>query len=324
MTLDLVLRRPHGKKGMGNAAVSAALAADIAIALLKFWAAHSSGSSAMLSEGVHSSVDAVTELLLLYGLRASHRRSTPQHPIGFGREVFFWNFIVALTILALGAGVALFDGLRQIAQPRPVEAPLISLSVLGLSLLVEAIAITVAIRGARAARPSAGLWASLRRSRDATLLTVLISGASGMLGLLLAAAGVLLSGALRNAAWDGIASVAIAVILGVTALALARGTKDLLIGVPAAPDKVSDILALAATDAMVETANGAITIHLAPDQILVAVSLAYRPDCSAAEVQSSVAKLDHRIALAHPDVIAFLVKPETAERYREVQRARGW
>lgn len=310
--------------GLGSATVWAALTADIIVALLKYWAANHSGSSAMLSEGVHSSVDAVTELLLLYGVRASRQRSTARHPIGFGREVFFWNFIVALTILAFGAGVALLDGLSQVTQPRPIEAPLVSLSVLAASFVVESVAIGVAVRNARAAKPRASLWNSLRGSRDATLLTVLFGSASGMLGLLLAASGVVLSELLRNPAWDGIASVAIAVILAGTALLLARGSKALLIGVPAAPDKVRDILALAEADDIVEIANGAITIHLAPDQILVAISIAYRADCSAGQVETSIVELDRRVTRAHPDVVAFLVKPETPERYREIESERGW
>lgn len=163
---------PAVGRSIGAGLVYAALTGDVVLALVKYWAAHHTGSSAMLSEGVHSTVDAVTELLLLHGLRTGRRPSTANHPIGFGREVFFWNFIVAMVILAVGAGVALVEGLHQVMAPRAIEAPFVSFAILFIALLVDSGSLAFAIRNVRVRRGSQRPWEFLHASRDATLLTV--------------------------------------------------------------------------------------------------------------------------------------------------------
>lgn len=301
-----------------------ALGGDVLVAAAKFAGAAATGSSALLSEGIHSLVDATSEILLLYGTRSAKRPSTAEHQLGFGREVFFWNFIVALTILALGAGVALRDGLHQIARPSAIASPLIGYAVLLFSLLAELPALASAVRDVNRQRGDAGFIHHVRYSRDPTMLTVLFGGVSGISGLAVAAVGTFMSTALDNSVWDGVASVMIAVILAVTALLLAWNSKRLLIGVPAAPATVRSILSIANGHPDVSHANGAVTVHLAPDQILVALSVAFRPALSTAEIEMAVAVIDQAVRTKHPSVMSFFLKPQSAPQFQAVRAVRGW
>lgn len=301
-----------------------ALAGDLLVAVAKFSAAAFTGSSALFSEGIHSAVDAGSELLLLYGLRSARRPSTAEHQLGFGREVFFWNFIVALTILGVGAGAALLDGVHQILHPAPVQSSLINYGVLFLALLAEIPALLGAVKTVQAKRGATGFLRFVARSRDSTLLTVLFGSATGISGLLVAAGGTVLSDTLGSAVWDGVSSVMIAAILATSALFLARNSKRLLIGVPAAPATVRSILAITTEHPDVQTANGAVSVHLAPDQILMALSVAFRPMLTTVEIESAVMAIDRAVRAAHPSISIFLLKPQSAQQFAAVRTRRGW
>lgn len=311
-------------KGRSSSALHLALAGDVLVAAAKFVGAAATGSSALFSEGVHSTVDAVSEILLLYGLRVGKRPSTAEHQLGFGREVFFWNFIVAMTILALGAGVALLDGIHQILHASVIESPVISYAVLLLALLAELPAMISVSKGVRKKRGETGLVHFVRMSRDPTMLTVMFGGASGILGIVIAATGTFLTTLTNNSVWDGVASVLISMILGTTAIFLAATSKKLLIGVPASPLIVNSILKITTDCPDVETANGAITVHLAPDQILVALSVAFRPTLSTADIEVAVAAIDRAVRAAHPSVVVFLLKPQSEAQFQTVRGHRGW
>jgi cation diffusion facilitator family transporter len=312
------------KRQLSATMVYAAMGSDLLIAIVKFAAAWHTGSSAMLSEGVHSTVDALTELLLLYGLRVARLPATSIHQLGFGREIFFWNFVVAMTILAVGAGVAFLDGMHQIMAPRPISSPLVSYGVLAFAIVAEAGALVLAVREAVRAKGRRRFFAYLLGSRDATSLTVLFSGSTGIIGLLVAAAGTYASTELGRPECDGVASIVIGAILTVTALFLARTSKTLLIGVPASPETVRSILDVVATHPAVACANGAITVHLAPDQILLALSVSFQPTCNTAKIEQAIATIDDQVRKAHPQVVAFSLKPESPQSYLGVRRTRGW
>lgn len=311
-----------------SSVVYIALGGDLAIASVKFVAAHYTGSSAMLSEGVHSLVDATTGMLLIYGLRLSRHPSTADHQLGFGREVFFWNFIVALTILALGAGVALVDGIKQFTSPHPIEAPLVSYGVLLAAFTLEAISLYSAARDAGLASAPASRRRSVRRyimhSRDATSLTVLFGSMSGILGVAITAAGTVCSTFYDRPQYDGVASILISVILGITALFLARSSKELLIGVPALPAIITSILAMTAKHPLVRCANGSLSVHLAPDQILVALSVEFLPEGTTETIQEAITQIDLSVREAHPEVVVFLVKPQSAHHFQMIKKTRGW
>jgi cation diffusion facilitator family transporter len=314
----------HGHRPKNNLIVLVAVGSDLVVALVKFAAAAFTGSSAMLSEGIHSMVDVLTGVLLLYGARVSHHPSTSDHQVGFGREVFFWNFIVALAILALGAGVALVEGIKQFLTPRAIEAPIVSYCVLAVAFVSEAVSLYSAARGVGLTQGRRSLRNYVRTSRDATSLTVLFSSASGMMGLLAAGCGTVLSSVYKMPQFDGVASIVIAAILGVTALFLARNSKDLLIGVPASKDMVSSILAIASANALVHHANGSLSVHIAPDQILVALSVEFLPEGTTATIEKAIADIDVEVRHAHPEVVIFIIKPQSPEQFQSLRKRRGW
>ena len=269
----------------------------------------------MLSEGVHSLVDAGTELVLLYALAASQRPPSQRHQLGSGRELFFWNFVVALLILALGAGVALLDGVRQVLSPRPVDTSVLSYGVLVAALGVELVTWLAALKRANLLKGERTLWAFLRQTRDATTLTLLLGGAASIAGVVIAAMGMLAADELRWPGADGVASAGIAGILAVTAFVLAYESKELLVGVSADPAVVHSILKVAADDPSIERINGSLTVHLAPDQILVALSVAFRPDLTTRELEQAIGALEARLKLAHREIVALFVEPQSPERF---------
>ena len=213
----------------------AALAANLGIAVAKFVAAAISGSSAMLTEGFHSAVDSLNQLLLLYGQKASQRAPDAQHPLGYARELYFWSFVVAILIFATGAGLSIYEGIRHIRFPEPIRSPLINYVVLAVSLLLEGTSWMVAVGEFSDAKGDYGWWEAIRRSKDPPSFVVLFEDTAAMFGLLVAAVGITLSIITGDPRWDGVASVIIGVALAVVAVALARESKGLLIGEPADP-----------------------------------------------------------------------------------------
>ncbi len=304
--------------------VAIALAADLLIALAKFAVAAATGSSAMRSEGIHSTVDALTEIVLLYGLRASRRPSNQRHQFGFGREIYFWNFIVSLLILAVGAGVSLHDGVRQYLKPEPLGAPLAIYVVLALALLAEAASLYGALRAAGLDHPRQNWWRYLRNSRNATSLTVIFGSISGILGLLVAAIGTGAATWFSEPRFDGIASIVIAAILAATAVMLARNSKDLLIGLPAARSTADSILSITAGHALVKRANGLLSVHMAPDQILVAISVEFVEAGTTASIEVAIGAIERAIKQSHPEVVTCLIKPQSRAQFAQIARGRGW
>src|SRR4051812_24982218 len=197
--------------------IVAALVGNIAIAVAKYVAAAVTGSSAMLSEAIHSTVDTGNELLLLYGLRRAKRPADPEHPFGHGLQLYFWTFVVAVLIFGVGAGVSAIEGVNKIGNPHPLESPWINYTVLGLALLFEGAVWVVALRALRGSKGSLGWFEAVRVSKDPTVFTVLFEDTAAMLGLLVALLGIGLSQSLDRPVLDGVASLVIGLILAVTA-----------------------------------------------------------------------------------------------------------
>ena len=293
-------------------AVSASLAGDLAIAAVKFVAAALTGSSSMLSEAVHSVVDGANEALLLYGIRRSARPPDAVHPLGYGREQYFWSFVVAVLIFALGAGIAGYDGVNQLRHPAAIRQPGIVFGVLGVSACFEAAALTVAWRDFHRRHAEPNVWRAFRTSKEAPSFMVLFENAAGMLGIVAAAAGVGLAVATGNARWDGAASLLIATVLGVVAALLATESKALLIGERADPELSRAVTALARDVPGVGAVNGVVTIQLAPDQVVVSLSLEFDDTLATADIEAAVIDLEARIRRDHPDITAVFVKPQAA------------
>lgn len=292
-----------------NPAVIAALLGNLAIAGVKFTAAAISGSSAMLSEAVHSTVDTLNEVLLLYGIKRSSKPPDPEHPLGHGREIYFWSFVVALLIFALGAGISILEGVRQILSPHPVTDPLIAYLVLGLSLVFEAISWSFAFRTFRKTKGSLGYIEALENSKDPATFTVLLEDSAAILGIAIASTGIAAAQLTGVEELDGVASIGVGLVLALTAMILARETKSLLIGEQAKRPLREAILQFVRADGAVCGARRLMTIHLAPNQIIASVSIRFTPDMTASAVEKEFISLERRLRSTHPEVIALMLRP---------------
>jgi cation diffusion facilitator family transporter len=301
-------------------AVIAALAGNLLVAATKLLAATLTGSSAMLSEAVHSFVDSGNEVLLLYGMHRASRRPDAHHPLGYGRELYFWSFIVALLIFALGAGVSAYEGIVHIRHPEPIAHPLISYVVLALAFIFEGASWVVSWRQFKGAKGELGYYEAFRRSKDPTSFMVLFEDSAALAGILIAAAGTFAAVQFRQPVFDGVASILIGVVLAAIALLLARESKSLLIGEHADRELSDSILRVAGEEKSITRANGVLTMQLAPDQIVAALSLDFEDHLTAAQVEEAVIEIERKVRLAHPQVVALFVKPQTDRTYREAAR----
>ena len=295
--------------------VIAALMGNAAVAATKFVAAAFTGSSAMLSEGVHSLVDTVNQVLMLHGIRRAARPPDPKHPFGYGRELYFWAFIVALMVFALGAGISFYEGLAHLRHPREMANPLVNYIVLGASLLFEGVTWVIALRSFRAAKGRRGWIQAFRDSKDASTFTVLFEDTAAMLGLLIALAGIVATQVTGDPRYDGYASLGIGAVLAITAILLARETKGLLLGELAQRQVVDDILRIAGSDPDVRCANGVLTQQLGPESIIAALSADFHDVLTTPQIEACVLRIERAVQRTHPDVTALFVKPQTAETW---------
>jgi cation diffusion facilitator family transporter len=302
--------------------VYAALAGNLLVAATKAAAAAWTGSSSMVSEAVHSFVDTGNEFLLLYGMRRASRRPDPDHPFGHGRELYFWSFVVAVLIFALGAGVSIYEGIAHVLHPEPITDAIVNYVVLALSFLFEGYSWLVSLRQFRAAKGSLGYYEAFRRSKDPPSFMVLFEDTAALIGIVVAAMGVFVSSTLAGPVWDGVASIVIGLVLAATAVLLARESKSLLLGERADPALSSSILALAAAEGSVFRANGVMTVQLAPDQVFAALSLDFEDDMSARAVEDAIVDIERKVRATHPEVVALFIKPQTGRTFRDTVRER--
>ena len=285
-----------------------ALAANLGIAVAKFVAAGITGSSAMLTEGVHSLVDSTNQLLLLYGQKRANKPPDALHPGGYGRELYFWSFVVALLVFALGAGVSVYEGIKHLQEPEPAVSPYIAYGVLAVAFALEAGSTVAAFRAFNAARGDKSWWAALTGTKDATVVIVLLENGAAMAGLVIAGVGLALSQITGNPHFDGIASVAIGVVLGLVAIFLAREAKGLLIGEAASPELVAALRKSATRDGVMGVGE-IVTIHNAPNQIVVAMNVDFDNRLGAGDVERIIDDIERDVQSAHPDVTRIYVRP---------------
>jgi cation diffusion facilitator family transporter len=300
--------------------VWAALAGNLMVALAKFAAAAMTGSAAMTSEAVHSLIDTLNEVLLLYGIARSKRPADRTHPMGYGRELYFWSFVVALLIFALGAGVAFYEGFNHIAVPQPIERPGVIFAVLAASLAFEGTSWWISIRAFGAAKRNLGWWEAFRRSKDPPAFIVVFEDSAALLGIAVVAAGTTAALLTGDARWDGAASLVIAAILAGVAVLLAQESKELLIGERADPALSDAILRTASGIAGVCSANSIVTIQIAPHSVVATLSLDFFDTLRAPEIERAVIELESRIRSLYPDVTALFVKPQSVLVASELRR----
>lgn len=303
-------------------AIYAALFANLAIAITKLGAALVSGSSALLSEGVHSLVDTSNELLLLYGMKRARERRSREYPLGHGRELYFWSFIVALLVFALGACISIYEGIEHFRHPHPNRQPLVSYAVLAVSALFDGYSFVVAVRQFGRAKGEQTFWQAIKQSKDPTSFAVVLEDSAALVGLAIAFVGVLSAQLLQEPRLEGAASLGIGCVLAGTAALMARECKALLIGESATPEVEAAILALVADDPAVIRANGLITLHLAPQQVVAAISVAFDRGLTTAEIEACVARLEAKIRQQHPQINLLFIKPQTSSAFAQSPVAR--
>ena len=293
-----------------NIVLYGALAANVGIAIAKFIAAGISGSSSMMTEGVHSLVDSGNQLLLLYGQRRAGRPPDRAHPFGYGRELYFWAFIVAILIFALGAGISIYEGIVHIRAPEPLRDPLINYIVLGVAILLEGGSWAIAVRAFNARRGETPWWTAIRRSKDPAGFIVLFEDSAALIGLFVAGIGVSLSHYLDDARIDGLASIVIGLILGLVALLLAREAKGLLIGESADPALVERVRRHLETRSAILSVNHVRTVHIAPEAVFVAISADFADGLSMGEGEALIEEIEAELKAAMPQLDSIYIRPE--------------
>ncbi len=288
--------------GSSKLAVYAALVGNLAIAVLKFAAALFTGSSAMLSEAIHSVVDTGNQALLLYGMHRATLPADEQHPFGYGKELYFWSFVVAILIFGLGAGFSIYEGVHGILQPSPIENVMLSYIVLGLSLVFEGGAGYLALRQFLAVKGDLGFFAAVRRGKDPALFTVLFEDSAAILGLMIAMAGIFLGQKLQLPWLDGAAAIAIGLVLAGVAMFLAYECKALLIGEAAEPHIVEGCRALLNGDRRVARVAEVRTMHLGPREILLVADLDFTDGLDSAGVEAATAELEAKLRANFPEI----------------------
>ena len=299
-------------KNQSRKVVYAALAGNFAIAIAKFGAAAWTGSSAMLSEGVHSLTDTCNQFLLLYGMHRASRPADRSHPLGHGRELYFWSFIVALLIFSMGAGISVYEGIIHISAPETIRDPTVTYVVLAVSFVFEVISWWIAFKEFRSTKGEQTYFQAIRQSKDPTTFTVLFEDSAALVGLVVAFVGIVAAQMLDMPEVDGVASIAIGLLLAMVAVILARESKGLLIGEAASPELQAAILRIAADDPIVDRANGVITVHLGPEQIVANLSVEFVDSASAPEIELAVERIERQIKQAEPWITAVFIRPQRA------------
>ena len=295
-------------------AVYGAAAANGVIAITKFVAAGFTGSSAMAAEGIHSVVDTGNQLLVLFGIRRSKTPADERHPFGYGKELYFWSLIVAMLLFGIGGGMSIYEGIRHFRHPAELGDPTWNYWVLGIALVVESIAWWLALKELLKSQGERSLWQALRESKDPAVFIVLGEDTAAMLGLIVAFFGVYLGHRFENAAFDGIASVIIGLILAAVAVFLAYESKGLLIGESADLKVVRGIQEIGRQDEAVEEVAPPLTMYLAPREVLLTLEVDFKNNLSAEEVEQSIDRIEKRIREAYPQIKRIFIEAESLKR----------
>ena len=288
-----------------------AFGANLGIAVSKFVAAAITGSSAMLTEGVHSVVDSTNQLLLLWGRKASRRPADEYHPFGYGREIYFWSFVVAVLVFALGAGVSVYEGILHIAEPEPAVSPIIAYGVLLVAFLLEGGSTWEAFKEFKEAKGKLGWIKAIQQSKDPTGFIVLLENGAAMFGIIAAAVGLGVSQFTGDPRYDGAASIVIGAILGITAFFLAYESKALLIGEAADPEIVTALRDMVEAKRGVTTVGEILTVHSAPDEITAMLSVDFDDEISARDVERIVCEIEEEATDRLPVVHRLYIRPRS-------------
>jgi cation diffusion facilitator family transporter len=283
-------------------AIFAAIAGNIAIAITKLIAAFATGSSAMLSEGIHSLVDTGNGGLLLLGLRMSRKPADANHPFGHGKELYFWSLVVAILIFALGGGMSVYEGVTHLLHRPQLHDPTWNYLVLGFAFIFEGGSSLFALKAFRKEKGAQGVFETIRTSKDPTTFTVLFEDTAALFGLVVAFLGIFLGHLLDNPYLDGVASIVIGVLLGVVAGFLAYESKGLLIGEGVDPQTLQSIRAIARSDGSVAEVKKSLTMHFGPKDVLLALDIRFKKKLRTEEIAVAINRIEKEIRTQHPEV----------------------
>lgn len=297
--------------GSSNRAIYGAILANSAIAICKFIAAFFTGSSAMFSEGIHSLVDTGNGFLLLIGVRKSKQPADETHPFGYGKEIFFWSFIVALLIFALGGGIALYEGIKHLLHPRPLTNVGWNYVVLVLAMLFEGAALRVALQQFNANRANESFFKALKDSRDSTTVAVVIEDSAALVGLVIAFLAVLLGQLTGWAYFDGLGSVLIGVLLITVSLFFAIECKELLIGEGLLPPDIESITTILQEEERVLNFRRPLSLYFGPNQVLVNLDVNFKDSLKSDDIEKTIDALESKIKAVLPIVTRIYIEAET-------------
>lgn len=302
--------------------IYAALVGNGLIAITKFFAASITGSSAMLSEGIHSTVDTGNQGLLLYGLWKAKKPADESHPFGYGAELYFWAFVVAILIFAIGAGISIYEGIHKVLDPHPIVDPTINYIVLGLAMIFEGVAWWIAFKEFATTKGKKGWLQAVQDSKDPSVFTVLFEDSAAMAGLIIAFVGIYCAQVFDIPELDGVASIGIGLILAITAAVLAYETKGLLIGEAADPEVVKVISNIVEATPVVDSLNEIRTLHRGPNDVLLALSLDFENNLTAGKVEDAIHDLETVIKQRFPVVKRLYIEVQSSEDHLdEVRKA---
>ncbi|MEM7655263.1 MAG: cation diffusion facilitator family transporter [Bacteroidota bacterium] len=281
--------------GSAKGPIYAAIAANTGIAIAKFIAASISGSSAMLSEGIHSLVDTGNGFLLLYGIKQSKKPADALHPLGHGKEIYFWALVVAVLIFAIGGGMSFYEGIAHLQHPEPIKDPTISYIVLAVSIIFEGAALYFALKSFNKQRKGKRFWRAIKDSKDPSMFAVIFEDGAALIGLVIALLGVYLGYTFQEPLFDGLASVLIGVILTVIAILLAVESKALLIGESADSEIIQGIREIVEGDPATHRFNHPITFHMGPENVFLALDVEFHDNLTSDQIEIAVARIEKAI-----------------------------
>jgi cation diffusion facilitator family transporter len=292
-------------------AIYGAIGANIAIAISKFVAAFYTGSSAMLSEGIHSLVDSGNGILILHGVRQAEKPADARHPFGRSKELYFWALIVAILVFSVGGGMSLYEGVAHIQHPAPITDPTWNYVVLGLSLVFEGISCWLAFKAFNADRGDAGFWETLRRSKDPSVFAILLEDLAALLGLVVALTGVYFGHLLNNPYLDGAASIAIGLLLVCVALFLIYKTKRLLVGTGVDDEILDDIERLVRAQPHIDEMGPPLTSYLGPADVVLAIDVEFDHGLTSEQIEQAIDDLQDVIRAKYPEMKRIFIEAKS-------------
>ena len=290
--------------------IYSALAANLFIAVIKFIAAGVTGSSAMISEGIHSLVDTINEILLLVGIRQSQKPADEKRPFGYGKELYFWAFVVSVLIFGVGGGISFYEGVTHLLNPHALEDPLWNYVVLAFALFFDGVSFVIAMREFNRQRGDTPFWKAVKKSKDPTTFVVLFEDAADVLGLGVAFLGVFLGHYFNNSYFDAVASILIGLILAAISIVLARESRSLLMGETLSQTTLDKIIAISSTPAVIRVQTP-LSMYLSPEEVILVLLITFKRELNPHDLQGAIESIKEDLLREFPVIKRIYIEPQS-------------